>query len=106
MPKNLSRPELAAFIKDREWNLSQCWGESLIRAEDVYQLQRFIYENLARHAKVVAHIIDGLHWMAAVELACVGFINDNSEKQLIQEYAKKRLMHWPKSTFVIVFKQK
>ena len=92
MPKHLSRQDLVAFIQDHDWDSSKCWKANYLTEDpslDVYQLQRFIYENLARHTEVLAHIIDGLHRMTGLELASVGFIYDDSEKQLIQEYANK-----------------
>ncbi len=98
--KDMSMDNLVGFIQNHRWSLST--GSPQIREliatltnrrnsplmthfnqessiNDGYRLQCFIHENLAKETKIVIHTIDGIHRVAALDCALVGFEQNCSE---------------------------
>ena len=92
MPKDIDFSKLKAFIKDHDWSddswgLDKCLeliGETQNTAdlqgpENGYFLQRFIHENLARETKIVAHFVDGIHRVTAMDFTLIGWCSPNDD---------------------------
>jgi len=96
------------FIRDRTWPSSDAQLRLLADINeflygvvgvghdvDFWQLctkaRRFIYRYTARQTKVVAHIVEGTHRIAALECALGGYTyspNENDDQMLIEIYLK------------------
>jgi hypothetical protein len=71
MPTTMVPEDLLGFINNHEW------GEESIDCfqndKNGYRLRRFIHENLAKQTMVVAHIVDGIHRVTAIDCAYIGY---------------------------------
>jgi len=88
MPTTMDPEDLLAFINNHEWGEK---STDCFENHDGYKLRRFIHENLANQTMVVAHIVDGIHRVTAIDCAYTGYsyISTTEDKALIKEYSTK-----------------
>ena len=87
-PSELSLDNAHDFIKGRKWSSDSQYDMNLVldhingypeekgKSELVMAcclVRRFIYKHMARQTKVVAHVVDGIHRVTALECALMGY---------------------------------
>lgn len=80
IPKGQCVEELNSFIATHTWDEDK----PDVGDNNSYSLRRFIHDNLARQTKVIAHVLDGLHRLTALDFIMVGFGLEGNE---VTDYA-------------------
>jgi hypothetical protein len=79
----MTSEELLQFIKNHQWDVSITDEEK----KNHVSIRRFIHQHLARATKIVAHIVDGLHRVTALNCALLGYrTSETTDATPIQKY--------------------